>query len=187
MDYRFILYDGFDQIAKITINRPEVRNALSREVYEEMDDAFTRAEKDEDVRVIILAGAGDMFCAGHDIGSKEMLEDEKRRPRGSSPKAQFAYLFDYLFAKPDRWRNIGKPTIAMVQGYCIMGGWEIASACDLIIAADDAKFADRTVRWGFAPHVEYSSFSWIRTKESERVSLDRRLDRGRGSRTPRDG
>jgi enoyl-CoA hydratase len=160
MDYRFILYDKFDDIAKITINRPEVRNALSRQVYEEMDDAFTEAEKDAEVRVIILAGAGATFCAGHDIGSKEMLEDEKLRPRGSSPLAQLTYLSDYIFAKPDRWRNINKPTIAMVQGHCIMGGWEIASACDLIVAADDAKFADRTVRWGFAPHVEYSSFAW---------------------------
>ena len=67
----------------------------------------------------------------------------------------------------DRWRNIGKPTIAMIQGYCIMGSWMLASACDLAIASDDAKFADRSVRWGSVHHEYPTHFFELGVKKAK--------------------
>ncbi|MFH1382197.1 MAG: enoyl-CoA hydratase-related protein [Chloroflexota bacterium] len=160
MDYKYILYEKLDNIGKITVNRPGVMNVISREVYRELDDAFTEAEKDSEVRVIVVAGAGDNFGAGHDLGTKEMQAEEKENPRDQTPlgtlKDMDRGVFWYMH---DRWRNIPKPTIAMVQGYCIMGSWMLASACDIIIAAEDAQFTDRLVRWGGA-HDEYPTYFW---------------------------
>lgn len=159
MEYKFILYEKFDKIAKITLNRPEVMNALSRQVFEEMIDAFPKAEEDDEVRVVILAGAGDNFSSGHDLGSKEELEDRKKLPWPTDPwqtlKRTDRHMWDFTLSL----RNLSKPTIAMVQGYCIMGGWKLASACDLIMASEDAKFADRAVRWGSA-HIQFSTLFW---------------------------
>ena len=159
MEYKFILYEKFNKIAKITLNRPEVMNALSRQIFEEMIDAFPQAEEDDEVRVVILAGAGDNFSSGHDLGSKEELEDRKELPRPTDPwqtlKRTDRHMWDFTLSL----RNLSKPTIAMVQGYCIMGGWKLASACDLIIASKDAKFADRAVRWGSA-HIQFTTLFW---------------------------
>jgi len=159
MSYRYLLYDKSDTIARITINRPRVMNVISREVYEELDQAFTQAEDDDEVRVIIVAGAGDNFGAGHDLGTREMREDEERQPHDSTPVGLMKYMDRVWWGMHDHWRNIGKPTIAMVQGYCIMGSWMLAAACDLIIASEDAKFTDRLVRWGGA-HDEYPTLFW---------------------------
>lgn len=159
MSYRYLLYEKFDAIAKITVNRPQVMNVISGEVYEELDKAFTQAEDDDEVKVIVVAGAGDNFGAGHDLGTKEMLEEEKLHPRDRTPLGLMKYMDRVWWGMHDHWRNIGKPTIAMVQGYCIMGSWMLAAACDLIVATEDAKFTDRLVRWGGA-HDEYPTLFW---------------------------
>ena len=103
MDYKFVLYEKVDSIAKITVNRPEVMNAQSRRVLEEVDDAFTQAEDDDEVRVVIVAGAGDNFSAGHDLGSKEMLEDFLKKycaglkmPLYFFPRSSWDYAFTLL-------------------------------------------------------------------------------------------
>ena len=144
---------------KITTNRPEVLNAQSRILLEELDDAFLRAVDDDAVRVIILAGAGKHFSAGHDLGSPQEMEDQKKTPLEPGFKGEYRRLWERFFENTMRWRDLPKPTIAQVQGYCIMGGMMIASACDLIIASDDAQFADRAVKWGGA-HVQYFSMPW---------------------------
>lgn len=159
MAWRTLLYEQDGPVLKITINRPHVLNAQSRLTVEEIDAAFAQAAQDSSVRVIIVAGAGEHFSAGHDLGSKEELEDRERRghPRGLPQlweRSSALYLDATL-----RWRDIPKPTIAQVQGYCIMGGLMLASACDLIVASEDARFADRAVRWGGA-HVQYFSLPW---------------------------
>jgi len=159
MSYKHLLYDKFDAIAKITVNRPQVMNVISRLTYEELDEAFTQAEDDDEVKVIVVAGAGDNFGAGHDLGTKEMLEEEKPRLRDNTPIGLMKYMDRVWWGMHDHWRNIGKPTIAMVQGYCIMGSWMLAAACDLIIASEDARFTDRLVRWGGA-HDEYPTLFW---------------------------
>ena len=109
--------------------------------------------------MIILAGAGKHFSAGHDLGSPQEMEDQKKTPLEPGFKGEYRRLWERFFENTMRWRDLPKPTIAQVQGYCIMGGMMIASACDLIVASDDAQFADRAVKWGGA-HVQYFSMPW---------------------------
>jgi enoyl-CoA hydratase len=159
MSWQTLIEERFDAVLRITTNRPQVLNAQSRVLLEELDEAFKRAVEDPGIRVIILAGAGKHFSAGHDLGSPEELEDQKRRPFGDRFQDEYRRLNQLYFENTLRWRDLPKPTIAQVQGYCIMGGLMIASACDLIVASDDALFADRAVGWGGA-HVQYFSMPW---------------------------
>jgi enoyl-CoA hydratase len=139
-DYQQIIYEKRGPVAWVTLNRPRYRNAQSRLLREEMDLAFDAAVADSDVRVIVLAGAGEAFSAGHDTGTPEQRADEAQRPYPPGLPGQYQRGWDLNVANSMRWRDLPKPTIAAVQGYCIFGGWIIASAMDLIIAADDAKF-----------------------------------------------
>jgi enoyl-CoA hydratase len=157
--YSTLLTERTDAVLKITTNRPEVLNAQSRILLEELDDAFRRAVDDDAVRVIILAGAGKHFSAGHDLGSPQEMADQKKTPLEPGFKGEYRRLWERFFENTMRWRDLPKPTIAQVQGYCIMGGLMIASACDLIIASEDAQFADRAVKWG-GSHVQYFSMPW---------------------------
>jgi enoyl-CoA hydratase len=157
--YSTLLQDKTGAVLKITTNRPEVLNAQSRVLLEELDDAFKRAVDDDQVRVIILAGAGRHFSAGHDLGSPEEMADQKKTALEPGFKGEYRRIFERFYENTMRWRDLPKPTIAQVQGYCIMGGMMIASACDLIVASEDALFADRAVKWGGA-HVQYFSMPW---------------------------
>jgi len=157
--YTTLLTERTGPVLKITTNRPEVLNAQSRILLEELDDAFLRAVDDEAVRVIILAGAGKHFSAGHDLGSPQEMEDQKKTALEPGFRGEYRRLWERFFENTMRWRDLPKPTIAQVQGYCIMGGMMIASACDLIIASEDALFADRAVGWG-GGHVQYFSMPW---------------------------
>jgi len=159
MEWKTLLWERFDAVVRITTNRPEVLNAQSRVLLHELDAAFKRAVDDKEIRVIILAGAGKHFSAGHDLGSKEELEDQERNPTGPGFADEYKRLSQLFFENTLRWRDLPKPTIAQVQGYCIMGGLMIASACDLIVASEDAQFADRAVGWG-GGHVQYFSMPW---------------------------
>jgi len=156
----YVLYDRDDAVATVTINRPDVMNVISRKVYAELDEALTRAEEDDSVKVIVITGAGDHFGAGHDIGTPEMREELDEHPRDLSEMGRLKAMDRGVYWRlHDRWRNIGKPTIAMIRGYCIMGSWMLAATCDLAVAAENARFADRSVRWGGAHH-EYPTHFW---------------------------
>lgn len=157
--YSTLLQGQTGAVRTITTNRPEVLNAQSRILLEELDDAFLRAADDPAVRVIILAGAGKHFSAGHDLGSPQEMEDQKKTSLEPGFKGEYRRLWERFFENTMRWRDLPKPTIAQVQGYCIMGGMMIASACDIIVASEDAQFADRAVKWGGA-HVQYFSMPW---------------------------
>jgi len=159
MDFRTILYEKLGAVLRITTNRPEVLNAQSRVMILELDQAFRMAVEDDDTRVVIVAGAGAHFSAGHDLGSPEELEDQKAHPVGPGMPENLKRLSELYLETTLRWREVPKPTIAQVQGYCIMGGLMLASCCDLIVAAEDARFADRSVRWG-GPHVQYFGMPW---------------------------
>ena len=139
-EYRNILYDVSDHVARVSLNRPQYRNAQSRILLEEMDDAFARAAADRDVRVIILRGEGEHFSAGHDLGTPEQVADRQERPDEPGVRGRYKRGYDLFVDMSLRWRDLPKPTIAAVHGYCIFGGWMIASAMDLIFAADDALF-----------------------------------------------
>jgi enoyl-CoA hydratase len=133
------------------MNRPAYRNAQGYRMLDEIDQAFTLAKDDRDVRVVILRGAGGVFSTGHDLGTPEAVE--YRKALGAKPGIetydQFKrYNLDLLVA----WRNFPKPTIAMVEGYCIYAGWMTAAAMDVVFASETAEFLG-----GF---VEYNSLPW---------------------------
>jgi enoyl-CoA hydratase/carnithine racemase len=159
MTFRTLRYEKLGAVLRITANRPEVLNAQSRVMIVELDEAFRAASEDADVRVIIVAGAGAHFSSGHDLGSREELEDQQTHPVGPGIAENLTRLSELYLETCLRWREVPKPTLAQVQGYCIMGGLMLASCCDLIIAAEDALFADRAVRWG-GSHVQYFSMPW---------------------------
>ena len=159
MTWKTLLWEELGGIVRITANRPHVLNAQSRVMIGELDEAFDRAASSPEVRVVIVAGAGKHFSAGHDLGSDEEREDQRLNPRGDRFAEEYAHLSRLYLETTLRWRDVPKPTIAQVQGYCIMGGLMLASACDLIVASEDALFADRSVGWG-GSHVQYFSLPW---------------------------
>src|SRR5262245_3839544 len=159
MEYTTLHLAQEGAVLTITVTRPEVLNAQSRVMLEEFDHALAETAENEAVKVVIVAGAGKHFSAGHDIGSPQEKEDQRRRPYASGMPGAYQRGRDLYLDNTLRWRDFPKPTIAQVQGYCIMGGLMLASVCDLILAADDAKFCDRTVRWAGA-HVQYASLDW---------------------------
>ena len=151
MDFHDILYEVRDGVGTITLNRPAYRNAQSYRLLDEVDAAFDLAGADEAVRVVLMRGAGGNFSTGHDLGTAEGME--YRNALGARPGIQTydqfkKYNLDLLL----KWRNFPKPTIAMVEGYCIYAGWMTAAAMDIVFAAEDAQFLG-----GF---VEYNSIPW---------------------------
>src|SRR5215831_6648975 len=146
-----ILYGAEGPIGVITLNRPQYRNAQSYRMLDEIDAAFELARGDEDVRVVLVRGAGGVFSTGHDLGTPDGIE--YRRNLGAKPGVQTydqfkKYNLDLLL----KWRNFPKPTVAMVEGYCIYAGWMLAAAMDVVFAADTAEFLG-----GF---VEYNTIPW---------------------------
>jgi enoyl-CoA hydratase len=135
-----VLYERVGPVAKVTMNRPKYHNAQSRVLLEELDEALAEAMADHDVRVVVLFGEGDNWSSGHDIGTPEELADRKARPYPEGVVGTHQRSWDWNVENTLRWRDLPKPTLAAVQGMCIYGGWMIASAMDLIVAADDAKF-----------------------------------------------
>ena len=127
----------------MTLNRPQYRNAQSAQLLQEVDLALAQAAADDDVRVIVLAGEGDAFSSGHDLGTPDQVAWREANERGrlvTEVETSFTYSWDHFLAMSLRWRDLPKPTIAMVHGWCIFGGWLVASSMDLIVAADDARF-----------------------------------------------
>ena len=164
-----VLYEQRGPAALVTMNRPEYRNAQNSQMTYGLDDAFYRAVEDDDVRVIVLAGAGDHFSAGHDIGTPGRDVDTSYERRAAlqwdhvgkdGGELRWAREQEVYLGMCRRWREIPKPTIAMVQGACIAGGLMLAWICDLIIASEDAFFADPVVRMGL-PGVEYFAHPWV--------------------------
>jgi enoyl-CoA hydratase len=131
-------------VARVAMARPEKRNAQDTAMLRALDEAFAAAMADDDVRVVVLSGDGPHFCSGHDLGE---LGDEL-----PSPADWLAHEEDVYLGLHRRWWNLPKPTIAMVQGACIAGGLMTAWVCDLIVAAEDARFADPVVAMGMNGH-----------------------------------
>ena len=154
----FILYETKDRIAAITLNRPEARNAQNKQLLDELDACWTQAAEDEDVRVIVLKANGKHFSSGHDISIKPG-EKPPADVKGKGLEAIFHYERVRFLGYSRKWRDVPKPSIAAVQGACIAGGLMLAWICDLIIAADDAVFADPVVRMGIGG-VEYHGHTW---------------------------
>lgn len=168
-DVDVVTYRVTDGVAVVTMNRPQYRNAQNSAMTYALDAAFCRAVDDEDVRVIVLCGSGEHFSAGHDIGTPgrdhhvhyenraALWWDHVDRAGGDQ---RFAREMEVYLGMCRRWRELPKPTIAMVHGACIAGGLMLAWVCDLIVASDDAFFADPVVRMGI-PGVEYFAHPWV--------------------------
>lgn len=151
MTYRHIEVERRGAIEIIRLNRPRYRNAQSRILLEEMTQAFARADLDNAVKVVVLAGAGDHFSAGHDLGTPEEAADRDTKPFGEGVLGRVNRSWHLYVENSLRWRDVRKPTIAQVQGYCIFGGFLIASCMDIIIASDDAKFLPSHLQLHTAP------------------------------------
>ena len=137
-------YEVRDGVARLTIDRPARRNALSWEVVGTLRRLLARARADEAVRVVVLTGAGDTaFCAGADLGG--MAEGDGPLALHDA-RGELARLFEELWA-------LGKPTIARVRGYALAGGMGLALACDLVVAAEDATFGTPEIDVGLWPHM----------------------------------
>lgn len=140
-----------DGIARLTLNRPERRNALSWSLISELREALAAAKADPDVRVVVLSGAGDKaFCAGADLGGMASPSAETEHGAGflelHEGRGGLAELFLDLYA-------LGKPTIARVFGYALAGGMGLALACDLVVASDDAQFGTPEIDVGLWPYM----------------------------------
>ena len=168
-------YETLDEgrIARIWLNRPAEHNAQNRTLLVQLDKAFRKAEADDDVRVIILAARGKNFSAGHDLGSDAALAERTpgpgqhpsfpdRRRVPAPPMVEKLYLqeWHYFFENTVRWRDLRKITIAQVQGNAISAGLMLIWACDLIVAADNAKFSDVVAARLGMPGVEYFAHPW---------------------------
>jgi enoyl-CoA hydratase/carnithine racemase len=139
-----LLYEVRDNVARVTINRPEQRNAMSWDVVTELRRAAADAKADDNVRVLVLTGAGEQaFCAGADLtgmrGDDGFVETHDAR-------GEVARLFH------DLW-TLGKPTIARVRGYALAGGFGLALSCDFVVAADDAQFGTPEINVGVWPYM----------------------------------
>ena len=189
-----VAYERKGGVAYVTMNRPDYRNAQNSAMTYALDDAFYRAAEDNEVRAIVLGGAGKHFSAGHDIGSPERDIDQSFTRRAGlwwdhtdkeGADSRYARESEVYLGMCKRWREVPKPTIAKVQGACIAGGLMLAWVCDLIVASDDAFFADPVVRMGI-PGVEYFAHPWVMgpraAKEflylGERVPAERALQLG---------
>jgi len=181
MEFENIIYDKDKEkgIAKLTINRPEVRNALNAATRQEIRNALGEIEKDEDVRVVIITGAGEKaFISGADITA---FKDATPIVMEESASTLGQQLFSNI-------ENLNVPVIAMINGFCLGGGLELAMCCDIRIASDNAKFGQpeiniglfpgaggtqrlpRLIGWGKAKEMIYTG-KIIDAAEAERISL----------------
>jgi len=132
-----VLFERKDHIAIITLNRPEKRNAISQSLLIELYNNLEKISSDPEIRVGIITGAGDTFCAGLDLS--RLTTDNLMDPRGDGKD-----LFDIL-------KKVNKPIIGAINGHAITGGFELALNCDFLIASENASFADTHAKVGIHP------------------------------------
>lgn len=142
-EYNKILFDVEDGIARVTLNRPDKRNALNDEVIGELRDAMRRTADDENVRVVLLTGAGKDFCSGADLAALQKISQATVMDNIADAR-NFAELFIAMRRHP-------RPIIAAVRGRALAGGCGLATACDLILAEESAQFGYPEVNIGFIP------------------------------------
>jgi enoyl-CoA hydratase/carnithine racemase len=152
VEFTDLTYGTDGPVAVITMNRPQYHNAQSYPMLDSLDAALDTAMGDREIRVAIVTGAGSHFSSGHDLGTPEQVRTREERGIPADGIGFYdsfrKYNFDYCL----KWRNLPKPTIAMVRGYCIFGGWMIATSMDLVFADDTAKF--------LSSQLEYFTLPW---------------------------
>ena len=163
-EFSRITYEVSEGVARIALNRVEVRNAQDKVMLYELNDAFDLASRDDEVKVIVLAANGPHFSSGHDLADRTDVTEfsqvsnwggyDKPGAEGRQALEEEIYL-----GLCWRWRNLPKPTIAEVQGKVIAGGLMLVWVCDLIVAAEDTTFSDPVVAFG-VNGVEYFAHPW---------------------------
>ncbi|MEC9155655.1 MAG: enoyl-CoA hydratase [Pseudomonadota bacterium] len=163
-EFSRITYEVSEDVARIALNRVEVRNAQDKAMLYELNDAFDLASRDDEVKVIVLAANGPHFSSGHDLADRTDVTEfsqvsnwggyDKPGAEGRQALEEEIYL-----GLCWRWRNLPKPTIAEVQGKVIAGGLMLVWVCDLIVAAEDTTFSDPVVAFG-VNGVEYFAHPW---------------------------
>lgn len=142
MANEIVLKKRSDGIAIVTLNRPEAMNAINRAMVRKLRDAIRDVESDEAVDVIIVAGSGGKaFCVGIDLKERQTLSDEEAA----------VLRLEEMFPMYSEFEAKRKPSIAVVDGHCLAGGFEIALACDLIFATPRSTFGLPEVKWGLIP------------------------------------
>lgn len=146
MNLETVIYEVKDNIAKITMNRPDKRNALNHQLLDDLDAAFEEADSDPEVRVVILAGAGPAFSSGYDLTGSyytSVPEGYDEWTTGNALRALRGVSERYL-----RIMNLSKPVIAQVHGYCLAGGCYLQMCCDIAVAAENATLGHVATRGG---------------------------------------
>lgn len=138
--FETIIYEANEGIGKITINRPEVLNALNYQVLEEIDAALDQIIADENIKVLIITGTGRAFIAGADIATQAVMNLDEALKWGEYGSGLFRKL-----------EQLPIPTIASINGFALGGGCELAMACDIMIASDKAKFGQPETGLGITP------------------------------------
>ncbi|MGF6899861.1 enoyl-CoA hydratase [Paraburkholderia sp. GAS348] len=151
--YRDIAFEIIGQVARISHNRPDRRNAEGTLLLDELDDALSRCADDDNIHVVIVGGKGEHFSAGHDVKEAMGRPDQVERRYAYEEQRYLGYCL--------RLWDFPKPTIAQVQGACIAGGFMIANMCDLVVAADDAFFVDPTCVTLAAAATEVLIHPWV--------------------------
>ena len=181
MKYDNVIYEVDDKLAKIALNRPEKRNALNWPLFADLSAALKEAERDRNVKVIIIKGAGPCFSSGHDMsGSEERGGTMGHAPHdmdksfGSKRPVTVwdsrAHVQDHVEYCLEIWNN-WKPVIAQVHSYCLGGASGIALSCDMLIASDDARLGYPPAR-SMAPGDEIPIYSWhMGLKKAKELSL----------------
>jgi len=142
-DYSTVLYDVDGVVARITLNRPEKRNALNEELIAALKELLRHANDEEDVRVVIVTGAGDDFCSGADLAALQTVASATIAENLEDARSLME-LFVLI-------RELRMPVIAAVRGRALAGGFGLALACDMLLAGRSARFGFPEVRIGFVP------------------------------------
>jgi enoyl-CoA hydratase len=142
MNYTDIIVEKKGPVVWITLNKPQRKNALGRQTFLELSAVIDDIEKDATVVAVVIKGAGDSFCSGIDLKDAASSPDPAER-------LAFKRLADKVFA---RIENLGKVVIAMIHGYTMAGGLELAMLCDMIIADENVKVGDGHIRTGITPN-----------------------------------
>ena len=151
--YENILYQVENGRARITLNRPEKRNALSIDLVEELRDALWEADDDKSVHCVVLKGSGSSFCAGYDLtASRKKLDDGVMRRRGVGFDDD-AWNIERFQRSLRTLFDMHKPSIAQIHGHCLAGGTDLALYCDILICSDTANIGYSALRnMGAAPN-----------------------------------
>ncbi|MGH2696968.1 MAG: enoyl-CoA hydratase/isomerase family protein, partial [Actinomycetota bacterium] len=139
-----LLEDDVGPVRRLTLNRPDVLNALSTELVDALSDALGRAANDEEVRVLVIRGAGRAFCAGYDLKEEAEQHAEHGVPDEAGWREELTGSVERMLELFDH----PKPVIAQVHGYCLGGGCDLMMMCDLAVASDDALFGEPEIRCG---------------------------------------